>query len=526
MAFPILSLLIFLPVAGALLLACMPRERAEEMRWVALLLSSLEFALSLPLFFVFDVNTASMQFAEARAWVESAGIGYRLGVDGISMPLVLLTTLLTPVMILSSWTAVTRHVKAYLVCLLLLEGAVVGVFCALDLVLFYVFWEAMLIPMYLLVGVWGGERRIYAAIKFVLFTMAGSLLMLLAILYLYVQSPDRTFDLLRLQSTLQLGATAQVLAFLAFGLAFAIKVPVFPLHTWLPDAHVEAPTAGSVVLAGVLLKMGGYGFLRFCLPLFPQATALVGPVFAALGVVGVIYGALMALAQDDIKKLVAYSSVSHLGVVVVGIFAVNVRGIEGAVFQMINHGLSTGALFLLVGVLYERTHTRRIADYGGLARALPVFSIVFLITTLSSIGLPGLNGFVGEFLILLGAFEAHPLLGVASATGVVLGAVYMLLLAQKILFGPPAGVVARAALTESADAGHAVPHPAAAHADGGTPTADAPGALPDLNTRERIFLFPIVALMFVLGFFPGILLERMHVTVQALLDGYWRALAR
>src|SRR5262249_53829812 len=363
-----------------------------------------------------------------------------VGIDGISLFLVLLTTFLTPLAILSSWNSIDHRVKEYFVFMLVLETGMLGVFVALDLFLFYVFWEAMLVPMYFLIGVWGGQKRIYAAIKFFLYTMAGSVLMLVAIITLYFLNGGVSFDFPTILSGLQSGrvalnASQQYWLFLAFFIAFAIKVPLFPFHTWLPDAHVEAPTAGSVILAGVLLKMGTYGIVRFCLPLFPEAALEMAPLISMLAIVGIIYGALVAMVQPDLKKLVAYSSVSHLGFVVLGIFAFNAQGMEGAIYQMLNHGISTGALFLLVGMIYDRRHTRLIEDFGGLATPLPLFSTFFMIVTLSSIGLPLLNGFVGEFLILLGAFTANVLRGVLAATGIIVSSVYMLWMYQRVVFG-------------------------------------------------------------------------------------------
>ncbi len=436
---PILSFLTFFPAVGALALLAIPSARVGAIRWTAFLVSAVTFVASIPLFTAFDAPRPGMQFVEQVPWVPSLGLGYRMGVDGISVLLILLTTFLSMISIFSSFTAITDRVKAYMATMLVLETGMIGVFAALDLVLFYMFWEAVLIPMYLLIGVWGGPRRVYAAVKFILYTVAGSLLMLVAILYLYfayhAASGEFTFDLMRLYDT-PLGRGAQLWLFAAFGLAFAIKVPMFPFHTWLPDAHVEAPTAGSVILAGVLLKMGTYGFVRFAMPLFPEATRIFAPWMIALAVIGIIYGALVAMVQPDVKKLVAYSSVSHLGFVMLGLFALNTQGIQGGVLQMINHGLSTGALFLAVGMLYERRHTREISEFGGLSEALPWFAACFLIICLSSLGLPGLNGFVGEFLILLGAFRMSPLVASISATGVILAAVYILWMFQRVMFGP------------------------------------------------------------------------------------------
>jgi NADH-quinone oxidoreductase subunit M len=400
---------------------------------------------------------------------------------------VILTTFLTPLAILCSWQSINRRVKSYLVCLLTLETGMIGVFCALDLVLFYVFWEVMLIPMYFLIGVWGGERKIYAAVKFILYTMVGSLLMLLAIIYLYFANGGASFDLVEITRSLssgamQLTAREEFWLFAAFLLAFAIKVPMFPFHTWLPDAHVEAPTAGSVILAGVLLKMGTYGLLRFCLPLFPGAAVDAAPYISVLAVVGILYGALVAMVQPDLKKLVAYSSVSHMGLVVLGIFAFNMQGMQGATLQMLNHGLSTGALFLLVGMIYDRRHTRQIADFGGLAHVCPVYAAAFLVVTLSSIGLPGLNGFVGEVLILMGSFAGSRTFGALAALGMILGAVYMLWMYQRVFLGK----------LENPDN----------------------AAVRDIGIREKLILLPIVLVMLWIGVYSKPFLTRMEASIR------------
>jgi NADH-quinone oxidoreductase subunit M len=435
----LISTLIFLPLAGAAMVALGPREKPGLLRGIALFTSVATFLLSLGLLTRFVAGDGGFQLVETHAWVPGLGITYRVGIDGISLFLVLLSTLLSVVAMAASWSDIKLRVKEFMICLLFLETGMIGVFVALDLFLFYVFWEVMLIPMYLLIGIWGNPaRRIYAAVKFFLFTMFGSLLMLVAILVIYFYHGKTTgvytFDLMAWYG-LKLPLSMQIWLFLAFGLAFAIKVPMFPFHTWLPDAHTEAPTVGSVLLAAVLLKMGTYGFLRFNLPLFPEATVMFVPLLAGLALVGIIYGALVAMVQADVKRLVAFSSVSHLGFVVLGIFALNVEGMTGAMLQMLNHGFSTGALFLIVGMIYERRHTRLIADFGGLSKVMPVFATFFLIVTLSSIGLPGLNGFVGEFLVLLGAFQAEPLWAVVAGLGVILAAVYMLWMFQRVMFG-------------------------------------------------------------------------------------------
>lgn len=486
---PILSVVTFLPLLGAVVVALLPRENLRLIKSVALTVALATFVISLPLYFGF-AETAEFQFVEHRPWIPALGVSYHLGIDGISLFMVLLTTFLGPVVILASWNDITRSVKGYMASMLLLETGILGVFVSLDLFLFYVFWEAMLIPMYFIIGIWGGKNRIYAAVKFFIYTMVGSLLMMVAILVVYFYhagvTGEYTFDILRLQQVTY-PVSYQTWLFLAFGLSFAIKVPIFPFHTWLPDAHVEAPTGGSVILAGVLLKMGTYGFLRFCLPFFPNAAAQFTPWILALGVVGIIYGALVAMVQPDLKKLVAYSSVSHLGFVMLGIFALNNQGVQGGLIQMVNHGLSTGALFLIVGMIYERRHTRMIADFGGLARRIPIFTTFFMIVTLSSIGLPGLNGFVGEFLILLGTFLKSKTFAVLGAIGVILAAVYMLWMFQRVMFGK---------LDKAANQN-----------------------LTDLSLREVVVLVPIVLLIVLIGVYPNAFLKKMEPSVDHLI-GY------
>ncbi|MFQ5990386.1 MAG: NADH-quinone oxidoreductase subunit M [Candidatus Methylomirabilales bacterium] len=481
---PLLSLVIFLPAVGAAGVLALPRKRQDLIQGAALGISVFTFLLSIKLLIDFHPGVGGMQFVEEAAWIPSLGISYKLGIDGISLFLVLLTTFLTAIAILAS-TGVVHRLKEYMVAMLLLETGMIGVFLALDLVLFYVFWEATLLPMYFIIGIWGGPRRVYATIKFVLFTMAGSLLMLVAIIGVALlhsrAAGQATFDLTVLMNT-EIPPAIQTWLFLAFALAFAIKVPMFPFHTWLPDAHVEAPTAGSVLLAGVLLKMGTYGFLRFALPLFPQATMTFLPWISGLALVGIVYGAWVAMVQPDLKSLVAYSSVSHLGFVMLGIFALNREGIGGSLLQMVNHGLSTGALFLLVGMIYERRHTRMITDFGGLFRAAPFFAGTFLLVVLSSIGLPGLNGFVGEFLILLGTFRVHPLYALIAVTGIVWAAWYMLGMVRRVLFGP-------------------ITHPENADVS-------------DLSWNERIVLIPILVLIVWIGVYPTPFLSRMEASVE------------
>ncbi len=441
----ILTYTLFSPFVGILLLLFINKEKQNLIKYIGIGTSIVTFVLSLIVYFGFDAANTQMQFVEQYPWIAGLDISYFVGVDGLSILLIVLTTFLTPIALIASWDSIKDRIKEYVSFMLLLEVGMLGVFLSVDLFLFYVFWEAMLIPMYFIIGIWGGKERIYAAVKFFIYTMAGSLLMLIAILWLgyYAQSlPDGYFTtnlqkLYAIAPGIPMGI--QIWMFLAFTLSFAIKVPLFPLHTWLPDAHVQAPTAGSVILAGVLLKMGTYGLLRFCLPLFPLASFQFTPLLATLSVIGIVYGALVALVQTDVKKLVAYSSVSHLGFVVLGIFSMTEEGVQGAVIQMINHGLSTGALFLLVGMIYDRRHTREISQFGGLAKVMPVFSTLFMIVTFSSIGLPGLNGFVGEFLILLGSFNS-PFLGsyvytAIAATGVIFSAVYMLWMCQRVFFG-------------------------------------------------------------------------------------------
>ena len=482
----LLSVILFSPLLGALTLLFIPRQQAVALRRAALVLSLVPFGASLLLLAAFDPANAGFQFTEEARWIPSFGISYRVGVDGISLFLVLLTTFLTPLVILFSWGDIERRVKEYMVFSLLLETGVLGVFMALDLFLFYVFWEAMLVPMYFIIGVWGGSQRVYAAIKFVLFTLVGGFLMLVAVIslvwwYQHVHG-ELTFNLLQLYD-LELPLATQRWLFAAFALAFAIKTPMFPLHTWLPDAHVEAPTGGSVILAGVLLKLGTYGFLRYAVGLFPAVAVEAWPYIVTLAVIGIIYGALVAMVQLDLKKLVAYSSVSHLGFVMLGMFAFNTAGVTGSLYQMLSHGLSTGGLFLIIGAIYQRRHTRLIAEFGGLWKQLPVLSTIFLVVMLSSIGLPGLNGFVGEFLILLGTFAISVPASVAGVVGIILGAVYMLWMYQRVIFGP---------LDKTANS-----------------------KLVDLSRRELTVLVPVVAMIVLMGVYPRPFLKRMEPAVEA-----------
>jgi NADH-quinone oxidoreductase subunit M len=479
-----LTLLILVPLAGAVVVGIAGRWPGWPRR-LALAFSIAVFALSVLIWTRFDPSRADYQFVESFRWIPSLGISFLLGMDGVSLFMVLLTTFLTPLSVLASWESIEEKTGAFYALFLVLESLMIGVFVALDVFLFYVFWEAMLIPMYLIIGMWGGERRIYAAIKFFLFTMGGSILMLVAILFCYhlhdVQTGAASFDIRDWQGMV-LSTELQRWLFLAFFAAFAVKIPLFPLHSWLPDAHVEAPTAGSVILAGILLKMGAYGLLRFAVPLFPEGARAYTPAILTLAVIGIFYGALLALVQPDVKRLVAYSSVSHLGFVVLGIFSFDVAGVEGAIYQMLNHGLSTGALFLLVGMIYERRHTRLIEDFGGLKRIMPLYAGLFLVVLLSSMGLPGLNGFVGEFLILLGAFQAARPYAVAAAVGVILAAIYLLWMYKRMMLGE-------------------VKNPANR-------------GLADLNRRETLILLPIVILIVWMGVAPGSFLRSLDGTVE------------
>jgi len=478
---PLLVLLIGGPLAAALLLALLPGLRPEPARLLTLLVTLATFAASLPLLAT-DAG-GGMTHGFDAPWIAEFGIRFSLGVDGIAAPLVVLTTLLMPLVVLASYGHVHDRVRQYGVLLLAMEAGMIGVFAAQDLVLFYVFFEMSLVPLYLLIGVYGGARRTYAALKFFLFTVAGSLPLLLAILWLVQRAGSADLAVLK---QLPLAPGEQGWLFAAFAAAFCVKVPLVPLHTWLPDAHVEAPTGGSVILAGVTLKMGTYGLLRFCLPLFPDASVRHAPLLLALAVIGILYGALLAWAQKDLKKIIAYSSVSHLGFVVLGLFAVQTTAASGAVLQMVNHGLSTGALFLLIGMIYERAHTRQLADFGGLARTMPRFAVCLVLATLSSIGVPGLNGFVGEFLILIGTWRDHPVAAGCASVGVLLGAIYMLGLVKGLLFGP-------------------IVHPKTA-------------TWRDLNSRELLLLAPLFALMFAIGFAPKALLDRIEPPVQRMLE--------
>lgn len=478
-SFPWLTVLIFLPIAGAAVLYVAGEAAA---RALALGITIAELVVAAPLWWQFDASSAAMQFTEQVAWIPWPPIHYHVGLDGISLPLVLMTTALMPLCVLVSWHSIETRIRGFLALLLVMEGAMIGVFAALDFVLFYIFWEAMLIPMYLLIGMWGGPQRLYATVKFVLYTLAGSILLLVAILVLYAQTD--TFDILRL-SRASYSPTLQMWLFVAFFAAFAVKVPMFPFHTWLPDAHVEAPTAGSVILASVLLKMGTYGFLRFSLPMLPDASQAFTPLMITLSIIAIIYGAYMALAQTDLKKLIAYSSVSHMGFVTLGLFTFNLQGIEGAVMQMVNHGITTGGLFLCVGIIYERTHSRLIADNVGLAKPMPRYATCLVIFALSSLGLPGTNSFVGEFLVLAGTFRANKFAATLASLGIILAAAYLLWMVQRVAFGAPSSTF--------------LPK------------------LRDMNGREMATLVPLVAFVFMIGIFPNPLVTRMHPSVNQVL---------
>ena len=491
MSWPILSVTTFLPLLGAVLIMALRGERDAEMRnarWIALWTTLITFAISLLLLYRFDPTSAEFQFVEKHPWLGGT-ITYYMGVDGISLPFVVLTTGLMPICIIASWNPIQRRVKEYMVAFLVLETLMVGTFAALDLVVFYLFFEGGLIPMFLIIGIWGGPRRVYASFKFFLYTLLGSLLMLLAIMAIYWDAGTTDIPaLLRHDFPLSL----QTWAWLAFLASFAVKLPMWPVHTWLPDAHVEAPTAGSVILAAILLKMGGYGFLRFSFPMFPVASHDLAPVIFALSVVAVIYTSLVALAQEDMKKLIAYSSVAHMGFVTMGIFAATVQGIAGGIFQMVSHGLVSAALFLSVGVVYDRMHTREIVAYGGLINRMPLYAAAFMVFTLANVGLPGTTGFIGEFLSLIGTFKVNTWVATLATVGTILSAAYALWLYRKIIFG---------ALTKSSLA-----------------------AIRDLDYREMITLSPLVALIILFGFYPKPVLDLSAASVAQLLDNYQHAL--
>jgi len=490
-----LTFITFFPIIGVIILFFIPKKNGFVIKNIALLISFINFLFSLVLLYGFK-PVAGMQFEINKVWIKNLGINYHIGIDGISVFIVLLTTFLTPIVILSAYNVLkdpkyTDKVREYMILLLLLETAVLGALISLDLILFYLFWEMMLIPMYFLIGIFGGEKRTYAALKFFIYTMAGSIMMLVAIFVLYMKAGGTTFDLEYIISNVKLAPWEQSLLFLAFFIAFAVKVPMFPLHTWLPDAHVQAPTGGSVILAGVLLKMGTYGFIRFAIPLFPEVAVTYAGLIGVFAVIGIIYGALVAMVQKDVKKLVAYSSISHLGFVVLGIFAFTKAGMTGAIYQMLNHGISTGALFLLVGIIYERRHTKEIKEFGGLTKVMPLYAVIFLIATLSSIALPMTNGFVGEFLILSGSYVSRVMrwsspLVVLASTGVILGAGYMLWMFKRVMFGP---------LENEKNKN-----------------------LKDLSLREFSYLFPLIVMVFVMGIYPNFFLKRIEPSVSSFIE--------
>lgn len=484
--FPLLSAMTFLPLIGVVLILMIRGDQADverNARHVALFASVFTFAFALFMYLRFETSSADFQFVERYDWLP--GISYHMGVDGISMLFVLLAAFLTPICILSAWDAIKTRVKEFMIAFLVLESLMIGTFCALDAVLFYVFFEAVLIPMFLIIGIWGGGRRVYSAYKFFLYTLLGSVLMLVALLTLYAQVGTTDIQALAAAPVVR---DMQIWLWLAFFASFAVKMPMWPVHTWLPDAHVEAPTAGSVILAGVLLKMGGYGFLRFSLPMFPEASLYFTPFVFWLSVIAIIYTSLIAIVQEDMKKLIAYSSVAHMGFVTLGIFSATTQGVEGALFQMLSHGLISGALFICVGVVYDRLHTREIARYGGIVKNMPRYATIFMLFMLGSVGLPGTSGFVGEFLVLLGAFQVDTLIAALAATGVILGAGYMLLLYRRVIFGPQ----------ENKDA----------------------AKMPDLNAREYGLLLPLAFLMLWLGVSPAPVMDKISPSVEKLLSEY------
>ncbi len=489
--FPILSIIIFLPMAGVLIILSIPETRRTLISIAAVLTGSISLFLSLIMYAGYNADSGGYQFVERYYWIREYGISFHIGADGISLVLIVLSAFLSLIAVISSFNSISTRYKEYMITLLFLQSGMTGVFAAMDMFLFFIFWEVILIPMFILIALWGGKDRIYASIKFFLFTLSGSTLMLISIVYLAYMCKSE-FGYISYDFTdifrLRIDPGTQLMLFLAFALSFAIKVPLFPFHTWLPDAHTEAPTAGSVILAGVLLKMGTYGFLRFNLPLFHDASIVMASYMIALSITGIIFGALMAMVQPDMKKLVAYSSVSHMGFIMLGIFSMNTEGVTGAVTQMINHGVSTGMLFLLVGMIYERRHTRLISDYGGIAKTLPVFAAFLMIASLSSIGLPGMNGFVGEIMIMIGSFMVKPLYGILAAGGVILSAVYMLWMYQRVMFGPV--------------------------------THEENRSLKDLSIREIIILIPLVFLIFWIGIYPKPLIGKYKKSVDVIVQPY------
>ena len=491
--FPLLSLLIFLPLVGAVLILVLARGDeavvARNSRWTALWTSAINFVLSLFIWVHFDTTTADFQFVEYAVWMPAFNINYKMGIDGISMLFVLLTTLLTPICVLSSWECIQNRVKEYMISFLVLETFMIGMFCSLDMVVFYIFFEAVLIPMFVIIGVWGGPGRVYAAFKLFLYTLLGSVLMLLALLAMYFTTGST--DILTLMAY-RFPVEMQIWLWLAFFASFAVKIPMWPVHTWLPDAHVEAPTAGSVILAAVLLKFGGYGFLRFSLPMFPEASVMFTPLVYTLSIVAVIYTSLVALAQEDMKKLIAYSSVAHMGFVTIGTFTLTVQGVEGAIYMMLAHGIVSAALFLIVGVVYDRIHSRDISAYGGLVHRMPAYSLIFMLFMLASVGLPGTAGFVGEFLILVGAFKANSWVAMLATTGIILGAAYMLYLYRRVIFGKL--------------------------------TKDDLKTMLDLSPREIAFLTPLIVVTLWMGIYPVPFLDVMDASVANLISEHKTAM--
>jgi NADH-quinone oxidoreductase subunit M len=484
---PIISFTIFLPMAGSFIILFIKEtdESATNIRWAALWTSLGTFILSCLIWFLFDSTNYNYQFIEKHQWFSDFNFFYHVGIDGISLFMILLCTFLTPLCILSSWDNVTKKIKEYMIAFLLLETLMIGMFCAIDTLLFYVFFEGVLIPMFLIIGIWGGQNRIYASFKFFLYTLFGSVLMLIAIIYMYQIS--NSMNIIELQN-FKFEKNIQIWLWLAFFASFAVKIPMWPFHTWLPDAHVEAPTAGSVILAGVLLKMGGYGFIRFSLNIFPEASYYFSPLVFGLSIIAIIYTSLVALAQSDMKKLIAYSSVAHMGIVTIGIFVVNQQSIEGAMVQMLSHGIVSAALFLCVGVVYDRMHTRKISFYGGLVNRMPRYAVFFMIFTLASIGLPGTSGFVGEFLTILGAFKFNTFLAFFAATGIILSAVYMLFLYKRVIFG----IITNEKLK----------------------------TILDLNLREHIIMISLLIIVIIIGIFPNIFLEPMRFPIENIINNY------
>ena len=485
---PIISATIFLPLVGSLIIFLIKEDEttSNNIKWAALWTSIGTFVLSCLIWFQFDHSTSQYQLVEKYKWFNDFNFYYHVGVDGISLFMILLSTFLTPFCILASWENIKKRIKEYMIAFLFLETVMIGMFCSIDILLFYVFFEAVLIPMFLIIGIWGGERRIYASFKFFLYTLLGSVLMLIAIIFIYQKTNSMNINFL--QGNYFFSKKVQIYLWLAFFASFAVKIPMWPFHTWLPDAHVEAPTAGSVILAGVLLKMGGYGFIRFSLGILPEASDFFMPLIIILSSIAIVYTSLVALAQEDIKKLIAYSSVAHMGIVTIGIFIVNQQGLEGAMIQMISHGIVSAALFLCVGVIYDRMHTRNINFYGGLVNKMPKYSIVFMLFVLASIGLPGTSGFIGEFLVILGAFQKNSFIALFAALGIILGAIYMLYLYKKIIFGTLENEKLKEIL--------------------------------DLNLREKLILYPLVLAVIIIGIFPNIFLDPMRMSIEQIIINY------